>query len=242
VSRVAAAALVVAACKPLPPAPMVALHDSTAAAPVDTTTALVVVGLAGEVFGGDGLGVGFRLERQVTARTALGAELVVGRQTGDRDQDDPPRLWLVAARGYGQGTPRRHDWFAITYGAGVGWLSTGLVSLNAFAGAAVSVPNDYAVPYLQVGVAPVAVVRRGRPFGSGDPVPMCWACEDHLRPTSDPAPAPRSDVFWVIDLGVVGVVGDTGNRVSVDLGMAGAMRAGEGLISISAADAQRLAP
>ena len=71
-SRVAAAALVVAACKPLPPAPMVALHDSTAAAPVDTTTALVVVGLAGEVFGGDGLGVGFRLERQVTARTALG--------------------------------------------------------------------------------------------------------------------------------------------------------------------------
>lgn len=238
----AAAAVVAAACKPLPPAPMVALHDSTAAAPVDTTTAMLVVGVAGQVLGGDGVGVGLRLERQVTARTAVGGELVIGRQTGTRGADDPPRLWLVAARGYGQGTPRAHDWVALTYGAGVGWLSTGMVSINAFVGGAVSYPNDYAVPYLQLGLALVAVLREGDRFGMPEVAPICWTCEDHQRREPEPPPPVRSDVFWVVDLGVVGVVGDTGNRVSLDAGFARAVRADDALVGVSIADGQRIEP
>lgn len=225
--RLAAALVVAAACKPLPPAPMVALHRDTAAAPVDSTTAMLIVGIAGELFA-DGVGAAVRIERQATTRTAVGGELTVGRGDGDRAH---PHIWMVAARGFGLGTPRDHDWVALTYGAGLAWLSTGLVSATVHAGGAVSYPNAYGTPYLQLGLAPVVVLRAGDPLG------------DPTGPRSDEAPGPaRSDVFWLADVGAVGVLGATGQRLSIDLGLAGALRAGEGLLELSAADSQRVAP
>lgn len=222
-----AAAVGAAACKPLPPAPLVALHDDTAAAPVDTTTALVVVGIAGELFA-SGVGAAIRVERQVTSRTAIGGELMVGRGDGD---DEDPRVWVVAARGFGHGTPRAHDWVALTYGLGLAWMSTGLVSATVHGGGALSYPNGYGTPYLQLGLAPVVVLRPGRPMGDG---PALGA--------PDPPRSPRSDVFWLVDVGAVGLVGDTGNRLSIDLGMAGAMIVDDGVFALSVADGQRFAP
>ncbi|MBK9035983.1 MAG: hypothetical protein IPL61_32835 [Myxococcales bacterium] len=225
--RLPAALVVVAACKPLPPAPNVALHRDTAAAPVDSTTAMLIVGIAGELFS-DGLGAAIRIERQVTTRTAVGGELTIGRGEGDRDH---PHIWMVAARGFGLATPAAHDWVALTYGAGLAWLSTGLVSATVHAGGAVSYPNDYGTPYLHLGLAPVVVLRAGDPLG------------DPTGPRSDEAPAPaRSEVFWLADVGLVGVLGDTGQRLSVDLGWAGALVADELLIELSAADSQRVEP
>ena len=238
----AAAALLVVACKPLPPAPMMALHDDTAPAPVDATTTTVVIGIADQILGGGGWGLAVRVERQVRDHTAVGGEVTAG--SGDRPGDDPGRIALVAVRGYGQSASPDHDFAAVTYGIGGGWMSTGMLTLNAFAAAAVSWPNGYANPYLQAGVAPVWVVRAGERFGDGQlHVYPCVACEGGSpASTRDEPPLVRSDVFWFADVGLVGVLGDTGARVSADLGAASAMGVGDGVLVMSAAGAYRVAP
>ena len=48
----ALAALVVVGCRPLPPAPLVALHDDTAGDRVGTTTGMLILGMAGDLGGG----------------------------------------------------------------------------------------------------------------------------------------------------------------------------------------------
>lgn len=234
--RWAGALVAVAACHPLPPPPMVALHDDTAPAPRGATAALVVVGIAGELLGGDGLGAALRVERQVSDRVAVGGELTGGRG----DDGERGRLTLVAARGFAQVAPADHDWVGATVSAGVGVLSSGLVSVAGFGGVAVSYPNGYAAPYLQLGLAPVWVVRRGAGFGMVRSH-GCLACDDHgPAPAPDGPDAPRSDVFWTVDVGLVGLLGDTGNRVSLDLGLAAAIRASDGVLALSLGDRQEL--
>lgn len=221
---------------------MMALHDDTAPAPVDATTTTVVIGIADQILGGGGWGLAVRVERQVRGHTAVGGEVTAG--SGDRPGDDPGRIALVAVRGYGQSASPAHDFAAVTYGVGGGWMSTGMLTLNAFAAAAVSWPNGYANPYLQVGVAPVWVVRAGERFGDGQVhAYLCLACEGRSpAPTRDEPPLVRSDVFWFADVGLVGVLGDDGARVSADLGAASAMRVGDGVLVMSAAAAYRVAP
>jgi hypothetical protein len=52
------------------------------------------------------------------------------------------------------------------------------------------------------------------------------------------AQQPSWEIFIAADLGLIVPIGDTGNRISVDVGMAKALRANQGLVSFSAADAQ----
>jgi len=221
---------------------MMALHDDTAPAPVDATTTTVVIGIADQVLGGGGWGLALRVEHQLRDHTAVGGEVTAG--SGDRPGDDPGRIALVAVRGYGQSASPEHDFAAVTYGIGGGWMSTGMLTLNAFAAAAVSWPNGYANPYLQVGVAPVWVVRTGERFGDGQlHVNLCLTCERHSpEPTRDEPPLVRSDLFWFIDVGLVGVLGDAGARVSADLGGAAAIGADADVLVMSAAAAYRATP
>jgi hypothetical protein len=221
--------VVLAGCRALPPPPVVAFHGETAAAPRGSTTAMIVVGVAGQILGGDGYGLALRVEHQETARTALGIELTGGRgQEGGsvrvrgEAREAPPRHWLVAVRGYGRGTPRDERFVALTYGAGLSVMDMGLVTLTAHGGGAFGYANEHASPYLGLGAAVALPLRRGRPWGSSEQ-------------TAGP------ELYLYFDLGAAIALGDT-NRLSLDLGMLGALDSGEVLIGLSLADGQRAGP
>lgn len=221
------ALLVVAACRPMPPAPLVPLYDDTANDRVGTTTGMLIVGMAGDL-GGGGWGTAFRVTQQVSRATALGGEVLLGRgDDGERRDVD-----LIAVRGLGQSAAPDHGWAALTYGVGVSWMSTGALAANAFGGGAISYPNDYFSPYLQVGVAPVWTVRKGDRYGEtrcqGD------GCATEL------AARPRSQLYLLIDGGLVGHLGSRGNRLGIDVGMA--YGGDDGFFALSIADSQRFAP
>lgn len=228
--RLALAVVALAGCRPLPPAPLVAMHDDTAGARVGTTTGMLIVGMAGDL-GGGGWGTAFRVTQQVTRDTALGGEVMVGRgDDGERRDID-----VIAARGLGQSVPADHRWVAATYGVGLAWTSTGALALSGFAGGAISYPNDYFSPYLQVGLAPVWLARRGVAYGET----RCRRAD-----CADPgvAVAPRSALYLLLDGGMVGHLGTRGNRLGVALGLAYALGRDQGFVALSVADSQRFAP
>ena len=228
---------VLAGCKPLPPAPFVAFHGDTAASPRGTTTAMLVVGVAGELLGGGGVGTALRVEHQETTRTTLGLELVAGR--GDSDDHN----LLFALRGYGRGTPRSHDTVALTYGLGISYLDVGLVTLTLHGGGAVSYPTTHASPFLGFGLATAIPLRRGGRFGDNKIQAPCFACSEPQEPMPPEPPDPvRADLFVYVDAGGVAILGASGNRISLDAGLAIPVRADEGLLSLSLADTQRFEP
>ena len=224
-----ALALVAGACRPLPPAPLVALHDDTAGNPVDTTTGMLVVGMAGDI-GGGGWGTAFRVIHQVSRDTALGGELVIGRGDDGERRD----VELIGVRGLGQSSPADHRGVAATYGVGAAWMSTGALSVSGFVGGAISYPNDYFSPYFQVGVAPVWVARAGDRYGA-------TSCRDQACETMTATPL-RSALFVLADAGLVGHLGNRGNRLGVDLGLAYKLGADDGYVVLSVADSQRFEP
>lgn len=64
----------------------------------------------------------------------------------------------------------------------------------------------------------------------------------HIFPGKLPPPTakrPHLEFFVTADVGLIVPIGDTGNRISLDLGFASAQRANEGLYSLSLADSQR---
>lgn len=242
----ATATLVLAACRALPPAPAVPFHASTAAEAVDEVTLSLVIGIVMQPLGGAGLGSAIRVERQETARTALGGELSVGWIDADGT-----KLWMFALRGYGQGTPRTHDWVALTYGAGISVLTTGMVSLQLHGGGAVSYPNDHVVPYLSAGVAASLPIIDGAPFGHLDEGADVRATrERHAReaagnvpygPWAPPQPDPvalQSEFYVYGSIGTVVPLGDTGNALSLDFGAAESLRDGAPFFALSLADTQ----
>jgi hypothetical protein len=227
--RLGLLAVVLAGCRALPPPPVVAFHGETAAAPRGSTTAMIVIGVAGQILGGDGYGLALRVEHQETTRTALGIELTGGRglegqRVGMRGEErgPRPRHWLVAVRGYGRGTPRDERFVALTYGAGVSVMDMGLVTLTAHGGGALGYANEHASPFLGFGAAAALPLRRGRPWGTGEK-------------TAEP------ELYLYVDLGAAIALGDT-NRLSLDLGVIGALGAGEVLVGLSLADGQRFDP
>jgi hypothetical protein len=84
---------------------------------------------------------------------------------GRGDDGERRDIELIGVRGLGQSADRDHSWAALTYGVGATWMSTGSLALSAFGGGAISYPNDYFSPYLQLGLAPVWVARRGDRYG-----------------------------------------------------------------------------
>lgn len=208
---------------------------------------MIVVGTAGQVLGGDGWGVAVRVEYQETARTTVGVELTGGRGSQGAYEDDRLfRHYLIAARGYGRFA--QIDGVALTYGTGLSWMRTGMITGSVQASFAASYPNDYLVPLGQLGIALALPLRKGRVFKGesrtinfGEPEPMV-AKPPELFPGTPPRPKaqqPSWEIFIAADLGLIVPIGDTGNRLSLDVGFASAQRAHEGLYSLSLADSQR---
>ena len=209
---------------------------------------MLVVGTAGQVLGGDGWGVALRVEHQETERTTVGVELTGGRgDTGAYADDTLFRHYLIAVRGYGRFADI--DEVALTYGAGLSWMRTGMITGSVQASFAASYPNDYLVPLGQLGIALAVPLRKGRAFKEesralnfGEPEPQPQRAEWPQLVTQTPPPPkarqPSWEIFIAADLGLIVPIGDTGNRLSLDVGFASAQRAHEGLYSLSVADAQ----
>ena len=219
-----AATIVLGACSAVPPPPLVPFHSTTAPEEQGETTAMLIIGGAGQPLG-FGLGVAIRVEHQTTDRTAVGFDLAVGR---NYEPYEPEPRWLVGVRGFGRTTPSSRDWVAVTYGAGLSYLDSGNLSASLQLGGAVAATNDTFVPYAALGVAPVLVLRHGRGYGvdAAD-----WGTDDESRPDPD---APRSELFLYGTGGFVGYLADN-RRLSLDLGFAHAVREGSPLMSLSLA-------
>ena len=206
---------------------------------------MLVVGIVIQPLGGGGVGAALRVERQQTERTSLGLEI-----TGGYVEADDEKLYLFAVRGFGQGTPRTHDWVALTYGAGLSVLTTGMVSVQLHGGGAVAYPNQYTVPYLSTGLAGSFPILDGRAFGhlTGHPPRGAWRVRPERRLagavpfdfTPEPtAPTKLKTEFYLYgSLGVDVPLGDTDNAVSLDLGVAGSLRDGAPFFGLSLADTQ----
>lgn len=214
-------------------------HAPTAPEERGAVTAMVVVGAAGEILGGGGWGVALRVEHQETERTTMGIELTGGRgERGAWADNTQFRHYLIALRGYGRYA--RIDEIALTYGAGLSWMRTGMITGSVHGSFGASFPNDYVVPLGQVGLALALPLRKGRAFMD---VPFHVALgppEPGLPPPPRTEAKRRSwDAFLTFDVGVIVPIGETGNRLSLDVGMAKALRANQGLASFSLADSQR---
>ncbi len=149
----------VAACSPLPPPPMIPTHASTEPEARGTTTAMFVIGIAGEPFA-PGWGTALRVERQETDRTTVGLEL-----GGGRGIDGGPSL--VALRGYGRFAAK--DYVAVTYGLGLSAMSSGFVGYAVHGGGLVAWNNGDAEPLAGAGFYLAGPLRRGEPFGGTSP-------------------------------------------------------------------------
>ncbi|MBA3461228.1 MAG: hypothetical protein H0T46_14790 [Deltaproteobacteria bacterium] len=223
-------------CKVIPPPPMIPLHGTTAADAKGETSVLVIAGFVSQGLGGGGIGLAVRVQHQQTERSALGLELTAGR--GDADDT---RIWLVALRGYGRGTPRSRDWVAITYGAGVSVLNTGMTTLSAHGGAAVAWINDYWQPYLHAGFALAVPVNQGDSFGDMDresaDINAFGRGGEGAMFTPAEGRGVRPKLYLTLDPGFAVPIGDTGHTLSIDLAIAtGIRRDSGGVFSLSVAD------
>ena len=221
-----ALAAALAACHPVSPPPLIPMHAGTAPRAVDATTVTVVVGVAGELFGGEGWGVAVRAERQVGEDTAAGLQLGGGRgKEGEGKDGAPLRHWLVEVRGYGRLGSVDRDWVAGLASFGVSTMDTGLVATTLAVGASVSYPNRYAVPALGVFGAVSVPWRRGGGFG--------------------PAGDRYTGTTWWLggSAAIVVPVGDTGNAPSVEVGTALGFGPDESAqLSASVADSHTFGP
>lgn len=194
---------VLVGCSAVTPPPLIPMHAGTAPHPIDATTVTVVVGGAGELFGGVGWGLALRGERQVEDGAAVGIQLGGGRgQEGEGDHGPPPRHWLIEVRGYGRLVSPAHDWVAGLGSVGVTAMDTGLIATTLAIGSALSYPNDHLVPALGAFAAVSKPWRRGRGFGAGH--------DRHVATT-----------WWLgLSGAVIAPIGDTGHAPSLEVGMA----------------------
>jgi hypothetical protein len=243
-----------AACRALPPPPVLSPHAPAEAEREGATTVLFVVGAAGELrlFGGGAWGVALRVERQETAHTTVGVELTggkAGRGTYASGQTFDGRL--IGGRAYGRFATRPDAGFALMYGAGLSITNTGLVTGTVHGGVAMQfgvggAPSDHAVPIGALGVALAVPVRAGRPYG--DP-PARWAPmfgeapfpQERLPPGNPEVHLPRTELYLIGDIGAIVPIGDTHNRLSADVGLAAALLHKGGLFALSLGEAQRFA-
>lgn len=240
--KLALLALAFPTCRALPPAPNLAAPPDPTAPARDTTTLTLVAGLVG-ASNGSGWGFALRVERQITERTTVGAELTAGRGR-EATRNDEPITWgldhdLFALRAYGR-FELVDGFLAATYGAGFSYFDTGMVTVSVHGGAIVGFTNDYLTPVLPLGLALAVPLRTGRRFGVYEHPDET----DHeVQPTASRYPRlPHTEIYPYAGLGLIGRLGSTGNYLSLDVALALAWRSGDTLVSISAADTQRFEP
>jgi hypothetical protein len=238
------ALLGLAACHALPVPPLVAPMTPLDPADRGATTAMLVVGVAGQGIGGGGLGVAVRVERQTTDRTTLGLELSGGR--GDEIRDDTRadyRMWIVGARAYGRtmSSAGGGDVTGYTYGAGLAWMRTGAWVAQLHAGVAGELGSEHAAALGDFGLALAVPLVHGHAYGDIPFSFMPGPPEPGLPRASPPAPElgyPCADLYLTTGLGAAGRA--SSNALTLDLGFAFALRAKQVVWALMLADAQRL--
>ncbi|HEY4058731.1 MAG TPA: hypothetical protein VGM39_19090 [Kofleriaceae bacterium] len=218
----AISALLLAACRPLPPVPTLPVHASTEGAGEGETTAIIVLGFAGSPLGGGGWGGALRIEHQYTDATTLGVELTGGAaaQKVKNEHDDYFRQWLLGARGYGRSRIGGSRYADYTYGVGLAVMGSGSLVTEVHAGGLVGYPNDYVEPQLQASVALSVPVLSGTNYGG----------------ESQHRPGMPYDVFFVLDGGAIVHPRDS-NSISLDVGVADPMINDDLILGVTAADA-----
>jgi hypothetical protein len=215
-------------------------------------TAMLVVGTVSQfLWGGDGWGIALRVERQQTSRTTIGGELTGGRGSeGEYEDGTLFRQSLLGIRAYGRTSPSKTDEVAFSYGVGLSWMKTGLVTSTLQTSFIASAPNEHLVPLAALSFALAVPLRYGRAFGDKPPKESYGFRLPELgRPAVWPPPpepsrhsVPHVDVYLGLDLGLLVPIGDTGNRLSVDLGAAKPLLSRSLVLSASAGESQTFTP
>ncbi|HEY4178678.1 MAG TPA: hypothetical protein VGM90_17650 [Kofleriaceae bacterium] len=218
---VASTALLLAACRPLPPVPTLPVHASTEGPGEGATTALIVVGWAGTPLGGGGFGGALRVEHQYTDATTLGVELTGGR--GDdrikNAHEEYFRQWLLGVRGYGRSQIGGSRYANYTYGAGLAIMGSGAFVAQLHGGGLFGVPNEHAEPLLQLSLAASLPILAGMEYGDAG-----------RASTSMP-----SVLYFVIDGGALFHPSDS-DGISLDVGGAVPIHGDDALMGVTAAD------
>jgi hypothetical protein len=243
--RLSVIVVVCGACRITAPPPLVPFHAVTAPDERGATSMMIVAGTASQLlFGGDGWGLALRIEHQETTSTAVGVELTGGRGDQSRYADGTIfRHWLVGMRGYGRYGVAADGPFALQYGAGVSLAASGLVTATLDGGAAASTNNAHANPLTSLSAALAIPLRAGRAF-SDERLAIGFGPPDPAAPSTDRRPrfrTPKAEIYLIAGLGVVVPLGDTDNRLSLDVSVGKALREGAGVIALTAADRQRIA-
>ncbi len=229
---------IVAGCMPIPPPPMIPSHVSTAPETRGATTVMLVFGVAGQALGG-GFGLAVRAEHQETDHTTLGVELGGGRgDEAKRDDGSTFRHGLLAIRGYGRFSPGDHDWTALTYGAGLSIMRSGMVTGTLHGGASVAYVNGYAVPTLNAGLALAVPLIGGDAFGDTWTGPNFGEVEPEPPKRALVVPHTRLSVY--LDAGLVVPIERA--SLSLDVGAISPLNDsnGAGLLELSVASGARL--
>ena len=213
-------ALVLAACRPLPPVPTLPVHASTEGAGEGATTAMVVVGWAGTPLGGGGFGGALRVEHQYTDATTLGLELTGGRadHTVKDVHGDYFRQWLFGVRGYGRSQIGGSRYADYTYGVGLAAMSSGALIAQLHGGSLVGYPNERIEPQLQLSLAASLPVITGKAYGDASPAGGSMPYE----------------LFFAFDGGALFHPGDS-DRVSLDIGGATPLTDNDLVLGLTAA-------
>ncbi len=158
------------ACAPLSPPPLFARHAGAAPDAKGAVTVTLAVGIGGATLSG-GTGLALAARWQADGELALGA--AAGYGWGDGDPDETvATTHLLGLRLFGQVDPFGTEHAALTFGAGVGGLNTGVRAFSLDAGAVTSATlGDTLEPSLGVAAALSVPIVQGLPFGRrGDPV------------------------------------------------------------------------
>jgi len=222
--------VLLAACTPLPPPPVLPTHAFAMPDDRGTTTAMVVVGIAEQPLGGGGFGMALRVEHQQTDRTTLGIELTGGVQDGKVAYADGSlhKVTLLGLRGYGRwaGT----DNLGVAYGVGLTLLNTGALIGQIHGGGLVGADNGTVGTVAQVALALSIPILRGTLYGAQ---PLSFNRGAPETPTLTPL---RTDLWASFDVAGLAALGDH-ERVAIDAAIALPLVGDDALVGLSFANA-----
>lgn len=222
--------VLLAACTPLPPPPVMPTYAFATPDDRGTTTAMIVVGLAEQPLGGGGFGMALRVEHQQTDRTTLGIELTGGVEDGKVAYADGSlhKLTMLGVRGYGRWAGTNN--LGLTYGVGLALLSTGALIGQLHGGGLVGADNGTVGTTVQVGLALAVPLLHGTAYG---PVPMGFGPTAPTKPQLVPL---RTEIWTTADAAFLARLGDH-DRLVLDGAFALPLVGRDALVGLSVANA-----
>jgi len=160
-----ASALVLAACTPIVPPPLMARHHGPGRDEKGTFSVTVAAGIGASATAG---GLGFELRARWQAYDDVAFGLGLGMAYGDADPAETVGdVKIFALRAFTAANPFPTDDVGFTAGAGLSTMNTGLFAFSLDAGAVVGATiADTIEPSLGLSGAVAIPIAQGRPFGA----------------------------------------------------------------------------